>query len=66
MEGEYASTIIQSSLSTDLAVIQLKDSHLILHISQQKHRRCEHFGCQANYPYGKFSDISVYLQSLKL
>ena len=35
MEGEYTPTIIQLILSTDLAVIQLKDSHLILHISQQ-------------------------------
>ena len=36
MEGEYTPTIIQLILSTDLAVIQLKYSHLILHISQQK------------------------------
>ena len=35
MEGEYAPTIIQLILSTDLTVIQLKDLHLILHISQQ-------------------------------
>jgi len=35
MEGEHTPTIIQLILSTDLAVIQLKDSHLILHISQQ-------------------------------
>ena len=28
MEGEHTSTIIQLILSTDLAVIQLKDSHL--------------------------------------
>jgi len=34
MEGEYAPTIIQLILSTDLVVIQLKDSHSILHISQ--------------------------------
>jgi len=34
MEGEHTLTIIQLILSTDLAVIQLKDSHLILHISQ--------------------------------
>ena len=33
MEGEHTPTIIQLILSTDLAVIQLKDSHLILHIS---------------------------------
>ena len=32
---EHTLTIIQLILSTDLAVIQLKDSHLILHISQQ-------------------------------
>ena len=35
LEGEHTPTIIQLILSTDLAVIQLKDSHLILHISQQ-------------------------------
>ena len=34
MEGEHTSTIIQLILLTDLAVIQLKNSHLILHISQ--------------------------------
>ena len=28
MEGEHTPTIIQLILSTDLAVIQLKDSHL--------------------------------------
>ena len=32
MEGEHTPTIIQLILSTNLAVIQLKDSHLILHI----------------------------------
>ena len=36
MEGEHSPTIIQLILSTDLALIQLKDSHLILHISQQE------------------------------
>ena len=35
MKEEHTPTIIQLILSTDLAVIQLKDSHLILHISQQ-------------------------------
>ena len=35
MEGEHTPTIIQLIILTDLAVIQLKDSHLILHISQQ-------------------------------
>ena len=34
MKVEHALTIIQLILS-DLAVIQLKDSHLIFHISQQ-------------------------------
>ena len=33
MEGEHTPTIIQLILSTDLTVIQLKNSHLILHIS---------------------------------
>ena len=37
MEVEHTPTIIQLILSTDL-VIQLKDSHLILHISQQNDR----------------------------
>ena len=36
MEGEHAPTIIQLILSTDLAVIKLKDSQLILQISQQE------------------------------
>ena len=36
MEGDHTPTIIQLILSTDLAVIQLKDSHLILHISQHQ------------------------------
>ena len=35
MEGEHTATIIQLILLIDLAVIQLKDSHLILHIFQQ-------------------------------
>ena len=35
MKGEHTPTIIQLILSTDLSVIQLKDSHLILHFSQQ-------------------------------
>ena len=35
IEGEHTPIIIQLILSTDLAVIQLEDSHLILHISQQ-------------------------------
>ena len=40
MEGEHTPTIIQLILSTDLAVIQLKNSHLILHISGQlKHSK---------------------------
>ena len=34
MEGERTPTIIQLILSMDLAVIQLKYSHLIFHISQ--------------------------------
>ena len=35
MEGQHTPTINQLILSMDLAVIQLKYSHLILHISQQ-------------------------------
>ena len=35
MDEEHTPTIIQLILSADLAVIQLKDSHLILYISQQ-------------------------------
>ena len=43
MEGEHTLTFIQLILSTDLAIIQLKDSHLILHISQQvQHQRHTH------------------------
>jgi len=42
MEGEHTPTIIQLILSADLAVIQLKDSHLILHISQQKNAYLKH------------------------
>jgi len=38
MEGEHIPTIIQLILSTDLAVIQLKDSHLILHIFRHQGR----------------------------
>jgi len=34
MEEEHTPTIVQFILSTDLAAIQLNDSHLILHISQ--------------------------------
>ena len=35
MKGEHTPTIIRLILSTDLAVIQLKDSHLILRIPKQ-------------------------------
>ena len=35
MEEKHTPIIIKLILSTDLAVIQLKDSYLILHISQQ-------------------------------
>jgi len=37
MEEEHTPTIIQLILSMDLTIIQLKDSHLILHISRHKH-----------------------------
>jgi len=37
IEGEHTPIIIRLILSTDLAVIQLKDSHLIIYIFQHLH-----------------------------
>ena len=37
MEGEHTPTIIQLILSTDLAVIQLKDSHLFFIFSNNNY-----------------------------